>query len=536
MSESAKKERNMGFYLNPDNRSFQDILASTAHVDRSGVISLLNARIGRRDEKYLCVSRARNFGKTWTVFMLKAYYSRGCDSRALFEKMAVADDPSFAEHLNAHDVVHVRMTDVHSVSSGDIEISLKRLTEHLVEEITEQYPEAQLRSNDSLCDAFRRLGDKTGRQIIFIIDEWDHVIRNCSNKTTQKRYLDFLDCLFRDQSYVGLCYLTGILPLRKRIDQADPDFFAESSMVNPGDFAPFVGFTEPEVRALCEKFDMDHEMAKSRYGGYQYENVGAAFCPSSSSSAMRNRRYDNFWIKTDSFIAINKLMKKNFDGLGNDAVKLLAGESAELNVKSFQNDLKAVASRDDALTALIHLGYLGFIPTGNSVGQAFIPNLEMAAQYEKPSETFHMPNVWNMVVLSQLLLERTWRLDGHFVARRLDIVLDEGVKVLAYDDANSMAALLATAYYAAKDYYLAVQEVPSSERSVNAVFLPKCDFFEKPTLLFELMWDASARTALDNLKRSRYRRHLQGGDGELLLVGIGYDAEAERHECVIECA
>ncbi|MDR0354184.1 MAG: AAA family ATPase, partial [Deltaproteobacteria bacterium] len=118
----------MGKYLNPGNNDLQEMLASRTFVDKSAIISLLNPRIGVKDDKFLCVSRARRFGKTWTADMLTAYYSRGCDSRALFEKLAVAADPSFAEHLNAYDVVHVNMANFYRAAYGDLGRTIQNIT------------------------------------------------------------------------------------------------------------------------------------------------------------------------------------------------------------------------------------------------------------------------------------------------------------------------------------------------------------------------------------------------------------------------
>ncbi|MDR0355941.1 MAG: AAA family ATPase, partial [Deltaproteobacteria bacterium] len=223
----------MGIYLNPDNEDFTEILDSPTYVDKSGLISLLNPRISRKSLKYLCVSRARRFGKTWTADMLKAYYSLGCDSRALFEKLAVAADPSFAEHLNAYDVVHMDMAKFYLAADKDVGKTIRSLTEEVANEIYRQYPDVLFGKNKALNFTLGNLFAHTHRKIIFIVDEWDHILRDRRDKTSQKQYLEFVRLLFRDQSYVGLCYMTGILPIRKYDGQSGLGFFQERSMIRP---------------------------------------------------------------------------------------------------------------------------------------------------------------------------------------------------------------------------------------------------------------------------------------------------------------
>ena len=50
-----------------------------------------------------------------------------------------------------------------------------------------------------------------------------------------------------------------------------------------------------------------------------------------------------------------------------------------MNTNSFQNDFSTVSSKDDALTALIHLGYLGYDADRK---RAYIPNYEVATAFE----------------------------------------------------------------------------------------------------------------------------------------------------------
>ena len=69
----------MGRYLNVTNKGFQESLQSQIYVDKTGIIAFLN-RLINTEQKYVCVSRPRRFGKSMTVKMLSAYYNNGYDS------------------------------------------------------------------------------------------------------------------------------------------------------------------------------------------------------------------------------------------------------------------------------------------------------------------------------------------------------------------------------------------------------------------------------------------------------------------------
>ena len=62
----------MGIYLNPGNEDFQQAVNSAIYVDKTGLLIQTN-RILRTEQKYICVSRPRRFGKSMAANMLTAY-------------------------------------------------------------------------------------------------------------------------------------------------------------------------------------------------------------------------------------------------------------------------------------------------------------------------------------------------------------------------------------------------------------------------------------------------------------------------------
>ena len=99
-----------GRYVNLGNDGFRTVLQSE-YVDKTGMIALVNGTLGSM-RKLVLVSRSRRFGKSYAASMLSAYYSAGCDSRHVFEGLAIAKDATFEQHLNAYNVVNLDMTEV----------------------------------------------------------------------------------------------------------------------------------------------------------------------------------------------------------------------------------------------------------------------------------------------------------------------------------------------------------------------------------------------------------------------------------------
>ena len=106
----------MGSYLNPGSERFRTSLRSEIYVDKSMLIAQVNRRI-RTEQKFMCVSRPRRFGKSMAANMLAAYYGSGEDTAPLFNGLKIAGDASYREHLNQYDVIRINMQEFLSSTS-----------------------------------------------------------------------------------------------------------------------------------------------------------------------------------------------------------------------------------------------------------------------------------------------------------------------------------------------------------------------------------------------------------------------------------
>ena len=126
---------------------------------------------------------------------------------------------------------------------------------------------------------------------------------------------------------------------------------------------------------------------------------------------------------------------------------------------------------------------------------------------------------------------------------------------MKYNNENSLACVLTIAYYAAKKDYQIVRELPTGKGFADIVLLPRPnrnlpavqhavlrpqDLLlprpnrNLPAVVLELKYDHTAETAINQIKGKRYTDSLLDYVGEVVLVGVNYDKESKKHQCVIE--
>lgn len=520
----------MGIYLNPGNDGFAESIRSKIYVDKTGLIAYTN-ELMNTEQKYICVSRPRRFGKSMALKMLAAYYSCGCSSRELFEGWEIRNDRSFEEYLNRYDVIFMNMQHF-LIRSGERGFT-DFLEQAVLDELRETYGEEFPKQERVLAAALEKIYVRSGKKFVFLIDEWDCVMRERQeSETLQKQYLDFMRNLLKDQPYVALAYMTGILPVKKYGLHSALNMFWEYSMTDQGVLESYTGFTDTEVQNLCELYGMDFDEAGSWYDGYRFVEYRHIYNPKSVVEAMHRKKFSNYWTSTETYDALKIYMDMDFDGLREDIVQMLGGFHIRVNTLSFQNDMRNFRTKDDVLTLLIHLGYLAY---DSEEEEAFIPNREITREFENAMSVGGWQEVMEVLKASEKLLEDTLRCDERRVALGLDRAHMEVASILTYNDENSLGCAISLAYYSARKDYKLIRELPAGQGFADVVFMPR-PFCKKPALVVELKHNKSANAAIQQIKDRQYPQSLKGFSGEILLVGVNYnkDDKNKQHSCVIE--
>ena len=520
----------MGIYLNPGNEVFRRISSAEIFIDKSEVLNVTNGLIDA-DNNLICMSRARRFGKTVVQNMIAAYYSKGCDSRSMFDSLKISEDPDYEKYLNKYNVIQIDLNSEYQ-SIENKESILKVLTEDIKVEMRNQFPEVVLESEDSLARSIQKVFLATGETFILLIDEYDVLIREKVPQKLFDDYLSFLNGLFKSNTLrpaISLAYLTGILPVVRDKIQSKLNNFDEYTMMDADGFAGFIGFTTDEVEALCDRYGMDFEECRGWYDGYSINGV-ELYNPESVVKSMKRKEYGGYWSKTSSYQVITDRIEQNFKGIKDDIIRMLAGEEVDVNVTSYLNTMDSFFTKDDVFTYLLHLGYLAY---DRKNGPCRIPNREVRQEWFNAIAVNGEYEATDEIIKnSKELLEATFRGDEEAVARALDVSHMHVASNRNYHNEDVFQSAIYLAYIYALNKYVVKKEVTSGKGFADVVYLPYVK--DIPAMVIELKHDKTAESALDQIKRKQYFESLDKFSGEVLLVGINYDEKTKVHSCRIE--
>ena len=524
----------MGRFVNPDNSAFEAAVSAKIYVDKTGLISYTNRVINTIDA-YICNSRPRRFGKSITADMLTAYYSRGCDSKELFSGYAICEEPSFEKNLNKYDVIHF---DVQwcIIDAGGADSVVSYINNGILNELRDEYGDVIPHDVQTAYGAMSYIREATGNRFVVIIDEWDALIRDeAFDIKAQEQYINFLRGMFKGTEpsrYIALAFLTGILPVKKLKTQSALNNFDEFTMLSAAQLSEYIGFTDEDVRGLCSHYDVDYEKVKQWYDGYVLGDY-QVYNPKAVVSVLTRRDFVSYWSQTGSYDAIVPLINMDFDGLKGAIIEMISGAQVKVDVTTFQNDIVSFAGRDDVITYLIHLGYLGY----NSLTQtAFVPNEELRQELVRATRQKKWDEFINFQNESHALLESTLDMDEQAVAAGIERIHTEYASTIEYNNENSLSSVLTIAYLSSMQFYFKpIRELPTGRGFADFVYIPKPEYrSDYPALIIELKWNRKAQTAMDQIRERKYPLSVLPYTGDILLVEISYDKTGKEHSCLIE--
>ncbi len=406
----------MGFYLNCKN-DFYAYVEDRIFVDKSDLISVLNGYLNKPSSKFLCVTRPRRFGKTMTLSMLNAYYSKGCDSKEMFDKLKISKDPCYLSQLNKHNVIWIDMASVFSKLKNKDDF-LESIRFKLFKDFSVVNPDIDI-NEYSIGDAIVEINSITNDRFIFLIDEWDVIFREKPESNLCDDYIMFLRSLFKSSdvsSCLDLVYMTGILPIKRYSTESALNMFEEYNMIQPQNLIDYIGFTQNEVRSLCEEYHIDFGTMKKWYDGYNIAGT-EIYNPRSVVKALTSKKFADYWTSTGALESVTHYMNYDHGVLKGTIARMILGEKVPVDVSYFSNDLTKINSADAALTVLIHLGYLAYDEENKSCS---IPNYEIRLEFEKALKELKWNETYNPISNSKKLYEETMKGNTSFINETLD--------------------------------------------------------------------------------------------------------------------
>ncbi|OON92311.1 MAG: hypothetical protein ATN33_07600 [Epulopiscium sp. Nele67-Bin001] len=398
-------------YLNTDigyknlNKLLKD---KSLYVDKSEILSLLNKRIDT-DRCYICITRPRRFGKSQITYMLESYYSKAVDSEDIFNTLNISKFEGYKQHLNQYNVIRIDFSSIDTLEldfKGYLGVIKRQLSMELEKLYTTQHLEQYIDLPAKLL--------ATKDKFIFIIDEWDFIFNKGLYISNQEDFLEFLRLLLKDRPYVALCYMTGILPIKKYSTGSALNMFSEYSFLNDSVFDKYFGFTQTEVKLLCEsRQGISYNEIAEWYNGYVTEDNLRLFNPRSVKEALENNKCKSYWSNVGSMNEVTKLLRLNSKGVRDDVIRMLNKEAIPITIRrEFRAGSDIPTTREDIYSAMITWGFLSYYNE-----EIRIPNYELMIEFELALRDMSFGTVAELIGNSDDMLRATLALDTDKVAQ-----------------------------------------------------------------------------------------------------------------------
>ncbi len=520
----------MGYFLNNDfvKNNFELITNSKYFVDKSMMIEKINGYIGIED-RHVCITKPRRFGKTTNLQMLASYYSKGADFKNLFDNLEISKSETYLEHLNKHNVIYIDFSKEPDEENFTYKDYISRYKDLLKEDLIELMPDIKILPRMTLSDIFKKVFNKTKEGFVFIIDEWDYIFnKDLFTEKERKSFLTFLMNLLKGESYVELVYMTGILPVAKYFNGSTLNMFKEYTMLNDTIYDKYFGFTEDEVKELCKRQDkVSMSELKEWYNGYKTHDGIDLYNPRSVVYALDDGVCQSYWTNTGAFDGILEYINMNIDGIKDDVIKMISGIPIKMVLKGYSAEKTSFGNENQVFSAMAIYGLLSY-----HNGTVRIPNHELQLKFDEAIQDKSVGEVAKLIRNSKEMLEATLKRDTKKMEEIIQAAHDYNIPLLKYNDENSLSCVVTLVYLLARDDYNIKREERAGAGLADFVFHPYNR--SQPAFILELKKDSTPEDAIRQIRERRYMEALDDCTGEKFAVGIVYDSKNKNHKIKIE--
>ena len=526
----------MGVYLNSKRSGaiFRKMRESTYFVDKTAMLLELLTIVGSdsdhidqaggKDIRYVCITRPRRFGKTVAASMIASFFGKSENTENVFRNLAVSKDQNAARHLNKHNVIHIMFNEIPK-NCHSYEQYIDKIERRLLHDLRMAYPNVEIDENDAVWYALNDIYEaEDSAEFIFVLDEWDYIYHQDFATDKDKRaFTRFLSALLKDQPYVEMVYMTGILPIAKYSSGSELNMFCEYTMATEEKYSDFFGFTNMEVDAL--------------YAKYLEKKGERVYNPRSVVLALVNNNLGNYWTSSGPYDELFYYIGANVDDVKNDIGLMVADIPIPANVHEYAAASMELNTKDEIFSAMVVYGFLNY-----EDGYVSIPNKELMDKFadlvqKEPS----LGNVYRLTTESGRMLAATRAGDTDTMTEILEFVHNTESPALLYNNEAELASIIRLVYLKARDFYRIEREDKAGVGFVDYIFYPYRR--DDDAVIIELKVNQTAADAIQQIKDRRYALRFDAKLGEkpeytgrVLAVGIAYnkDDAKKRHECRVE--
>ncbi len=548
----------MGIFLNSKTpfQLFCDEAAATYFVDKSQMLCELiplaesSEKIivqddgGRgKDNRYICITRPRRFGKTMMASMIAAFFGKGKDSKAVFEKLRIGACKKYQEHINRHNVIYISFDQKPDECASYIQY-ISRIKRILGNDLKRAFPNVMIHDDDAVWDILTQIYEEEDARFIFVLDEWDFIFhRDFAGGRDRAAFIDFLSNLLKGKGYVEMVYMTGILPIAKYSSGSELNMFCEYTMAVEEKYSEYFGFTEAEVDELFMRYQR-HESAVQNvtreglrlwYDGYHTKSGERVYNPRSVVFSLMNNNLANYWTSSGPYDEIFNYIEKDVSKVREDLALMISGVPVQAKVREYASTSMELTTKDEIFSAMVVYGFLNY-----ENGYVSIPNKELMDKFADMAEKeASLGYIHRLAKESGRMLTATKNGDTDVMAEILEYAHNTESPLLYYNNEAELAAVVSLVYLSARDFYRIEREDKAGIGYVDFIFYPvrRSD----DCIILELKVDKSAKEAVRQIKDRQYALRFQGKMGEeprytgrVLAVGIAYHREDKKHSCIVE--
>lgn len=550
----------MGVYLNSKKpyTGYKKVVQSPYFVDKTAMLNELIPMVEHGEDKdadflpsasqdlrYICITRPRRFGKTAAANMIASFFGKGEDSRAVFEHLAISSSDRFEKHLNQHNVIYIPFNEFPK-NGQSYQQYINRIETRLIRDLKQNFPAMDIHEDEAVWDVFNTIYEtEDSAEFIFVFDEWDFIYhQDFVSEEDKKAFTRFLSILLKDQPYVEMAYMTGILPIAKYSSGSELNMFLEYSMATREKYSLYFGFTDEEVDRIYQKYVMLHQEPKVTrqgleiwYDGYQTMSGKRLYNPRSVVCALSDDQLGNYWTSSGPYDEIYHYVKNDRTNIKEDIALMMTGVPVSANIQEYASTSMELVTKDEIYSAMVVYGFLTF-----AHGHVSIPNKELMDKFadmvrQKPTFGY----IYRLAAQSQKMLDATKAGDVNTMVEILERVHHTESPLQRYSNEFELSKVITFVYLQAREYYDIRLEEHSGTGYVDYLFYP----YKKDDdgIIIELKVDDTAENAIQQIKDRQYALNFDGRLGEelkctgrILAVGIAYDRndERKRHDCKVE--
>ena len=381
-------------------QDFKEIRESDyLYVDKTDMIS----QILSEGAKVYLYTRPRRFGKSLNLSMLDAFFNlRYPKDNKWFDGLRVSDYKECQEHKNAYPVIYfdfkeLGVTNIDTFASDLIDKMSDLYREHKylmdsgsLDDIDKSYfmdvmsrRMEPIKLRKSISTLSRMLYEHHGKKVIILLDEYDNPIHNAYGKDFHKDIIDvmrgILSSALKGNDSLMFGVITGVMQISKESIFSGLNNLEVNNIFSK-DFDEMFGFTNDEVKAICEEYGHPEKYieAKEWYDGYRFGNAEVYNPWSILNYIDEGFRPQAYWAGTSGNSILNDLLESASPEMWDEFRMLAEGKSVPCTINPTVTFQDIHDDEENIYSMLVMSGYLTVTVSKDGTQYILIPNGEMA--------------------------------------------------------------------------------------------------------------------------------------------------------------